>query len=84
MTEADLSILLQEGEGTTLEFKESLSPTFARELVGMANTVGGRILLGVRDDGTVVGVRDSNTLRAHSGHRSKLRPAGTGSGESLR
>ena len=30
----------------------------------MANTVGGKILLGVRDDGTVVGVRDSNTLRA--------------------
>ena len=64
MTAADLSILLQEGEGTTLEFKESMSPSFAREMVGMANTVGGRILLGVRDDGTVVGVRDSNTLRA--------------------
>ena len=30
----------------------------------MANTVGGKILLGVRDDGTVVGMRDSNTLRA--------------------
>ena len=64
MTAADLSILLQEGEGTTLEFKEGLSPSFARELVGMANTVGGKILLGVRDDGTVVGMRDSNTLRA--------------------
>lgn len=64
MTAADLSILLQEGEGTTLELKESLSPSFARELVGMANTVGGKILLGVRDDGTVVGVRDSNALRA--------------------
>ena len=30
----------------------------------MANTVGGKLLLGVRDDGTVSGVKDSNTLRA--------------------
>jgi len=35
-----------------------------RELVGMANTIGGKILLGVRDDGAVVGLKDSNTLRA--------------------
>ena len=60
----DLQILIQEGEGTTLEFKESLSSSFARELVALANTIGGKILLGVRDDGTVVGVQDTNTLRA--------------------
>ena len=48
-------ILIQEGEGTTLEFKESLSSSFARELVALANTIGGKILLGVRDDGTVAG-----------------------------
>ena len=64
MTPADLRILVQQGEGATLEFKESLSSSFARELVALANTVGGRILLGVRDDGTVVGVDDSNILRA--------------------
>jgi ATP-dependent DNA helicase RecG len=64
MTLADLRILIQEGEGTTLEFKESLSASLARELVAMANTIGGKVLLGVRDDGAVVGVRDSNTLRA--------------------
>jgi ATP-dependent DNA helicase RecG len=61
---ADLRILLQEGEGTTLEFKESLPASLARDLVAMANTIGGRILLGVRDDGTVAGVKDSNSLRA--------------------
>ena len=64
MTPADLDILIQQGEGTTLEFKESLSSSFSRELVAMANTVGGKLLLGVRDDGTVVGVKDSNALRA--------------------
>ena len=64
MTADDLQILLQEGEGTTLEFKESLSLSFARELVALANTIGGRIILGVRDNGIVTGVRDSNTLRS--------------------
>ena len=64
MKPTDLRLLIQEGEGTTLEFKESLSSSFARELVAMANTIGGQILLGVRDDGTVVGVKDSNPLRA--------------------
>ena len=64
MTPNDLNILIQEGEGTTLEFKENLSSLFARELVALANTIGGKILLGVRDDGTVIGVHDSNALRA--------------------
>ena len=64
MTSDDLRILIQEGDGTTLEFKESISSSFARELVALANTIGGKILLGVRDDGTVIGVHDSNTLRA--------------------
>jgi len=59
-----LEILLQEGEGTMLEYKESLSSSFARELVALANTLGGLILLGVRDDGSVCGIQDSNELRA--------------------
>ena len=64
MKAADLDILLQEGEGVMLEYKEGLSSSFARELVALANTTGGRILLGVRDDGTVKGIADTNQLRA--------------------
>ena len=64
MKPADLKILVQEGEGTTLEFKESLSGSLAREMVALANTIGGKILLGVRDDGSVAGVKDTNSLRA--------------------
>jgi len=41
-----------------------VSASFARELVALANTLGGKILLGVRDDGTVAGIRDSNEIRA--------------------
>lgn len=64
MKASDLDILLQEGEGVMLEYKEAFSASFARELVAFANTAGGRILLGVRDDGTVKGVDDTNDLRA--------------------
>lgn len=64
MKQTDLDILLREGEGSMLEYKESLSSSFARDLVAFANSSGGKILLGVCDDGTVVGVRDSNKLRA--------------------
>ena len=65
MKRLDIDILLQEGEGTMLEYKENLSSSsFARELVAMANTAGGKILLGVRDDGTVKGFPDSNEQRA--------------------
>ena len=64
MTPADLDILIQQGEGTTLEFKESLSSSFAREVVALANTIGGKILLGVRDGGSVAGIKDTNALRA--------------------
>jgi ATP-dependent DNA helicase RecG len=64
MKRFDLNILLQEGEGSMLEYKESLSASFAREVVALANTSGGKILLGVRDDGTIKGIPDSNELRA--------------------
>jgi len=47
-----------------LEYKESLSSSLAREFPAFANTAGGKILLGLRDDGTVVGVSHNNELRA--------------------
>ncbi|MFH0967579.1 MAG: RNA-binding domain-containing protein [Methanobacteriota archaeon] len=64
MNDTDLDILLQEGETSMLEYKESLSSGLARELVAFANTSGGKVLLGVRDDGSVKGIEDSNDLRA--------------------
>src|SRR5450756_2551287 len=64
MKATDLNILLQEGEGVMLEYKEALSSSFARELVAFANTAGGRVLLGVRDDGTIKGIADTNGMRA--------------------
>lgn len=64
MTHESLRMLIEQGESTTLEFKEKFSAGFAREVVALANTVGGKVLVGVSDDGKMVGARDSNTLRA--------------------
>lgn len=60
MTPEELNALIERGEGPTLEFKESLPSSLARSLTAFANARGGIILLGVRDDGTVAGVEDSN------------------------
>ena len=50
--------LISQGEGQRLELKRSLAElkTGARAAAAMANTDGGHILFGVRDDGTILGV----------------------------
>jgi predicted HTH transcriptional regulator len=49
-----------ESEGKTLEFKRDLSsPTKPlRTIAAFANSAGGRLVIGVNDDGTVAGVAD--------------------------
>ena len=43
-------------ESNELELKEKLNDKFVREAVAFLNTDGGKILIGVKDDGTVIGV----------------------------
>ena len=59
MLKTDLQDIIDAGEGSKTEFKrDGLRPEqLAREIVSFANMNGGRILLGVEDDGTVSGVR---------------------------
>lgn len=61
MTLRELSQLAALGEGPLLEFKRRVprAQRIAKEVVAFANTNGGRLLLGVDDDGSVVGVRDA-------------------------
>ncbi len=47
-------------EGETLELKERWTDRALEDLAAFANTGGGRLILGVRDDGTVVGVDASD------------------------
>ncbi len=61
MNARDLSRLAAMGEGLTLEFKRKVprAARLAKEVIALANTAGGYVLIGVDDDGTVMGVRDS-------------------------
>ncbi len=58
MTIAELHRLIALGEGFYLEFKRKVaSPEkIAKTLVAFANTHGGRVLIGVDDDGSISGV----------------------------
>lgn len=62
MKQDELSRLVQLGEGLTLEFKTKVpkAERIAKEVIAFANTSGGRLLIGVDDDGAIKGVRDSS------------------------
>jgi len=64
LTKNDLKIILQEGEGQKIEFKESFSQSLAKEIVAFANARGGQIFIGVDDTGNVKGVKITNKLRS--------------------
>ncbi len=62
MTPDDLRRLAAMGEGRHLEFKNRVPrpERIAREIIALANTDGGKVLVGVDDDGTVLGVKDAH------------------------
>ncbi len=51
--------LIEQGEGLHLDFKFEISDMakIARSLVAFANTDGGKLLIGVKDNGTIKGVK---------------------------
>jgi ATP-dependent DNA helicase RecG len=59
MNQNDLFDLLRDGENSGVEFKrDDLEPrALAKEIVALANLRGGRVLLGVEDDGTISGIQ---------------------------
>ena len=65
MTKAELLELIVNGENSGVEFKrDDLRPAqLAKEVVALANFQGGRILLGIDDDGTVIGIQRENLER---------------------
>lgn len=59
MTESILGV-----EGQHLEFKRELTDSLEKEVIAFLNTRdGGVILIGVDDDGTVVGIDDTDTIQ---------------------
>ncbi|MCK4789906.1 MAG: putative DNA binding domain-containing protein [Desulfobacteraceae bacterium] len=64
LTNRDLRIILKEGEGLTVEFKQQYSSRIDRDIVAFSNTKGGIIVLGVSDKGKMVGEKLTNKLKA--------------------
>lgn len=62
MLKTELLELIANGENSGIEFKrDDLRPEqLAREIVAMANFQGGKVLLGVEDDGTISGIHRPN------------------------
>ncbi|GAB2939816.1 hypothetical protein GCM10027048_00020 [Hymenobacter coalescens] len=57
--------LIAQGEGESLEFKKRTThpSRISRTLASLANARGGRVLVGVEDNGRIVGVRDAEEER---------------------
>jgi predicted HTH transcriptional regulator len=56
--------LIEEGENQKLDFKYCVSDSrkIARTLTAFANTDGGKLLIGVRDNGSIAGVKSDEEL----------------------
>ena len=69
MRSEDILELIANGENSAVEFKrDDLRPEqLAREIVALANFQGGRVLLGVEDDGTISGIQRPD-LELGDGH----------------
>lgn len=57
--------LIRKGEETDkVEFKKKVSSSIAKEIVAFANADGGTVLVGITDDGEVVGVDNVNETKS--------------------
>ena len=64
MTKTQLEIIIQEGESYKVEFKESVDKTLVEEVCAFANASGGKLLVGISDNGRISGTDTSNVARS--------------------
>ena len=64
MTKLELEYIIQEGESYLVEFKEKVKSSLSRELTAFANASGGRIFIGIDDNGCIKGVSNSNKIKS--------------------
>lgn len=60
MNKRKIQNIISKGESETVEFKTSFSKSVIETLVAFANSIGGKILIGIEDDLTVSGVNINN------------------------
>ena len=63
-------------EGITTEFKREYTDEIKKTVIAFANTRGGEVLIGVEDDGTVIGVSDVDgiMLKVTNALRDSIKP----------
>ena len=63
-------------EGITTEFKREYTDEIKKAVIAFANTRGGEVLIGVEDDGTVIGVPDvdGTMLKVTNALRDSIKP----------
>jgi ATP-dependent DNA helicase RecG len=64
MTQQTLEAIIQAGESYQVEFKRNVNSDISKEVVAFANSSGGRIFVGIDDDGTIPGIALTNELKA--------------------
>jgi ATP-dependent DNA helicase RecG len=64
MNNKGLNLILKEGEGYNIEFKQQVDKSLPKELVAFSNSSGGKILIGVNDDGEKKGIKITNKLKS--------------------
>ena len=60
----NMDVILNEGESYTVEFKENPDKELPSEVCAFANAIGGKVYIGIRDDGHIVGTDTSNAARS--------------------
>ncbi|HBE04394.1 MAG: hypothetical protein A2096_02220 [Spirochaetes bacterium GWF1_41_5] len=65
MNESEFEILIRGGENTRLQFKKNLTNAnaLALELIAFSNSLGGQIIIGVDDEGDVIGLSGDDISR---------------------
>ena len=64
MKKKELKELVEQGEGYFVEFKEQIGVSLDKEMVAFANASGGKIVIGVTNNGKIVGCTTDNTVRS--------------------
>jgi len=64
MKPEELKLLISEGEGLTVEFKEKYTSKITEDIVALSNGKGGHIFLGVNDQGQITGETLTNRLKS--------------------
>ena len=64
MKKRELKELVEQGEGYFVEFKEQIGVSLDKEMVAFANASGGKIVIGVADNGKIIGCTTDNKVRS--------------------